>query len=188
MTTLVLIFNLSLSSRYLTWARTCGNVLKSNQGQTSVVFRIIFWMALRRYGNHSLRWSPVLWFPKWYSWTSEVFMRNIMESVLDDCKNQGLYIPAVCFDGQWHIIVTRTIINNLLTLRQLQKDTWKEAEKKQKSEIIKEFARLRTEFQFQYLKMALCTPLRVRERLWCRDEIINQWNKYQSCSRRSFKL
>lgn len=78
-----------------------------------------------------------------------------MESVLTDCKNQGLYIPAVCFDGQWHTIATRSIINNLLTLRQLQKDTWKEAEKRQKSEIIREFARLHTEFQFQYLKMAL---------------------------------
>lgn len=67
-----------------------------------------------------------------------------MESVLTDCKNQGLYIPAVCFDGQWHTIATRSIINNLLTLRQLQKDTWKEAEKKQKSEIIRKFARLHT--------------------------------------------
>lgn len=74
-----------------------------------------------------------------------------MESVLTDCKNQGLYIPAVCFDGQWHTVATRSIIYNLLTLRQLQKDTWKEAE----SEIIREFARLHTEFQFQYLKMAL---------------------------------
>lgn len=69
-----------------------------------------------------------------------------MESVLTDWKNQGLYIQAVCFDGQWHTIATRFIINNLLTLRQLQKDTWKEAEKKQKSEIIREFARLHTEF------------------------------------------
>lgn len=134
-------------------------------------------MALRWYGNHSLRWSPVLWFPKWYSWTSEVFMRNIMESVLDDCKNQGLYIPAVCFDGQWHIIATRSIINNLLTLRQLQKDTWKEAEKKHKSEIIKEFARLRTEFRFQYLKMTLWfAPTAVYAIKSKRKIMVSRWN------------
>lgn len=73
-----------------------------------------------------------------------------MESVLDDCINQGLYIPAVCFDGQWHTIATRSIINLPFTLLQLKKDNWKEAEKKQNSEIIIEFAVLNTEFQCHF--------------------------------------
>lgn len=81
-----------------------------------------------------------------------------MESVLDDCKNQGLNIPAVCFDGQWHTITTRSIINFPLTLLQQPNDTWKEAEKKQKSEIIKEFANLNTEFQFHFENgVMICT-------------------------------
>lgn len=45
-----------------------------------------------------------------------------------------------------------------LTLLQLQKDTWKEAEKKQKSEIINEFAGLNTEFQFHFENgVMICT-------------------------------
>lgn len=149
-------------------------------------------MALRWYGNHSLRWSPVHWFPKGYNRT-EVFMRNIMESVLTDCKNQGLYIPAVCFDGQWHTIATRSIINNLLTLRQLQ--TPGKRLRRNKSRKSSESLLAYTQnFSFNIWKLRYdlhqrrCTPLRVRERLWCRDEIINQWNIYQSCARRSFKL
>lgn len=104
-----------------------------------------------------MRWFPVNWFPKGYSLITEV-MSNIIESVLDDCKNQGLYILAVCFDGHWHRIATRTIINFPFTLLQLQKDTWKDAEKKQKSEIIKKFAGLNTEFQFHFENgVMICT-------------------------------
>ena len=100
----------------------------------------------RCYNKSALRWAPINWFPKGYSLTSEV-MREIMESVLNECKERGLHVPAISFDGQWHNISTRSLHGEPLTLLQLLRDTWKEAEQRQKSEIVKEFSELNKDVQ-----------------------------------------
>ena len=98
----------------------------------------------RIYEKSSLRWTPINWFPKGYSLSTDV-MRKIMENVLNECKKHGVHVPAISFDGQWHNISTRSVHNDPLTILQLIKDVWKEAEKKQKSELVKYFSALNKE-------------------------------------------
>lgn len=57
-------------------------------------------------------------------------MRLIVEEVHKKCHVHGIHIPCQSFDGQWHGLVTRTKDGCPLTILQLQKDVWKEAEQK----------------------------------------------------------
>ena len=95
----------------------------------------------RNWSKNPLRWAPVCWFPKGYSLTTET-LRNLLEHVQTLCKEAGLHIPAISFDGQWHNVAVRGIDNQPMTLLQLQKDVWRETEKMQKSTIVQKFTQL----------------------------------------------
>lgn len=66
----------------------------------------------------------------------------MLEQVHTECHKAGIHIPAVSFDGQWHNIVTRSASGKPLTIYQLQKDVWQEAERTSKSDIIKVLSNL----------------------------------------------
>ena len=85
--------------------------------------------------------APLCWFPKGYSLSTDV-MRNIAEEVLNMCYEKSLHVPAQSFDGQFHNLVVRSIKKEPLTLLQLQKDTWTDAQKTQKSEMVNAFSKL----------------------------------------------
>ncbi|KAJ8309057.1 hypothetical protein KUTeg_013931 [Tegillarca granosa] len=102
----------------------------------------------RNWAKDSLRWSPVCWFPKGPSLTSET-LRKIVEKVHDDCHSAVIHIPAESFDGQWHNIVVRTFCNKPLTLFQLKRDFWSEVQKLNKADIIKEFSQLNKDVKLQ---------------------------------------
>lgn len=53
-------------------------------------------------------------------------MRSMIDQVLQECYDRGLYIPIVSFDGQWSNIAIRDRKGNALTLLQLQKDVQRE--------------------------------------------------------------
>ena len=95
----------------------------------------------RNWSKNHLRWAPVCWFPKGYSLTTEK-LRNLLEHVQTLCKEAGLHIPAISFDGQCHNVAVRGIDNQPMTLLQLQKDVWRETEKMQKSTIVQKLAQL----------------------------------------------
>jgi hypothetical protein len=84
---------------------------------------------------------PVCWFPKGGSLDTST-MRKIVECVMNSCKEKGLYVPALSFDGQWHCIAIRDETEAPLTTLQLQKDVWNKVEKKSKRDIITEFCDL----------------------------------------------
>jgi hypothetical protein len=90
----------------------------------------------RTWSKNPFRWAPINWFPKGYSLNGET-MRKILTSVQNKCYQRGVHVPAISFDGQWHNFAVRSQGNHPLTLLQLQKDVWKEAEKTQKSEIVR---------------------------------------------------
>ncbi|CAG2221722.1 unnamed protein product [Mytilus edulis] len=90
----------------------------------------------RNWSKNPFRWAPVCWFPKGYS-ISTVTVRKVLEQVHTECHKAGIHIPAVSFDGQWHNIVTRSASGKPITIYQLQKDVWQEAERTSKSDIIK---------------------------------------------------
>lgn len=69
-------------------------------------------------------------------------MRLIVEEVHKKCHVHGIHIPCQSFDGQCHGLVTRTNDGCPLTILQLQKDVWKEAEQKKKNENIAFFKQM----------------------------------------------
>ncbi|KAH3864844.1 hypothetical protein DPMN_027873 [Dreissena polymorpha] len=81
--------------------------------------------------------APVCWFTKGYSLDCST-MRMIAEHVMNECKKAGIHIPAVSFDGQWHVLSVRDDNDKPLTVLQLHKDVWREVEKKKKLDILKE--------------------------------------------------
>lgn len=95
----------------------------------------------RSWEKNQIRRAPVCWFPKGYSLSTEN-MRLIVEEVHKKCHSHGIHIPCQSFDGQWHGLVTRTKDGCPLTILQLQKDVWKEAEQKKKNEIIAYFKQM----------------------------------------------
>ncbi|KAH3847300.1 hypothetical protein DPMN_089620 [Dreissena polymorpha] len=78
-------------------------------------------------------------------------MRTIAEHVMNECRNAGIHIPAVSFDGQWHVLSVRDDNDKPLTVLQLQKDVWREVEKK-KVDIVKELKDLNKNPQLEVLK------------------------------------
>ena len=71
----------------------------------------------RTWNKNTIRWSPIVWFPKCYSLKTET-MRLIDEEVLDACFAAGLHVPATSFDGQWHNVAVRSFEGKPLTLFQ----------------------------------------------------------------------
>ncbi|CAC5359138.1 unnamed protein product [Mytilus coruscus] len=71
-------------------------------------------------------------------------MRGIAERVLDECKEQSLHVPLIAFDGQWHTIAFRSVVEEPLTRLQIHKDVSKSSEKTPTANtcIIKEFSGL----------------------------------------------
>ena len=90
----------------------------------------------RKWGKDTAHSVPVCWFPKGYS-LDTITMRNILEPVLDTCKQAKIHVPAISFDGQWHNIAVRDVNEKPLTMLQLQKDVWKRVEKMPKRDILK---------------------------------------------------
>ncbi|KAK7507914.1 hypothetical protein BaRGS_00000879 [Batillaria attramentaria] len=88
----------------------------------------------RREQQHSV---PVAYALKGYSLTSSV-LRQLIDEVLKRCFERGLYVPAVSFDGQWASASVRTKNGDPLTLLQLQKDVYKEAQKTTKSDMLRQ--------------------------------------------------
>ena len=95
----------------------------------------------RGWEKNSIKSAPVCWFPKGYSLQTDT-LRKVAEEVHSTCQNARIHVPAQSFDGQWHTIAVRSIDGRPLTILQLQKDVWKEAERMQKSMIIKEMRKL----------------------------------------------
>lgn len=95
----------------------------------------------RSWEKNSIKSAPVCWFPKGYSLQTET-LRKVAEEVHSNCHNARIHVPAQSFDGQWHTIVVRSIAGRPLTILQLQKDVWKEAERMQKSMIVKAMRKL----------------------------------------------
>ncbi|XP_060581747.1 uncharacterized protein LOC132738297 [Ruditapes philippinarum] len=108
----------------------------------------------RAWAVEKVRWSPVCWFPKGYSLTTET-VRKIMEKVLDECKSVGIHVPACSFDGQWHNIGVRTCTGKPLTVLQLQKDVWVEVQKMSKSSIEKELKSIKIKPQWHKVNGSL---------------------------------
>ncbi|VDI45018.1 Hypothetical predicted protein [Mytilus galloprovincialis] len=113
--------------------------LRREKASEAVVF--LLFDLNRNWSKNQLKWAPICWFPKGYSLTSKV-MRSIAERVLDECKEQGLHVPSIAFDGQWHTIAFRSVADEPLTRLQLHRDVWKSSEKTPKADIIKEFSGL----------------------------------------------
>ncbi|KAH3717370.1 hypothetical protein DPMN_060156 [Dreissena polymorpha] len=95
--------------------------------------------------------ASVCWFTKGYSLDCST-MRTIAEHVMNECKKAGIHIPAVSFDGQWHVLSVRDDNDKPLTVLQLQKDVWREVEKKKKLDILKELKDLNKNPQWDVLK------------------------------------
>ena len=83
--------------------------------------------------------SPVAYAFKGYSMRSDV-MRNMIECVLQECYERGLYTPVVSFDGQWFSLAIRDSSGKPLTMLQLQKDVNAEAKRKSKNDANKLYA------------------------------------------------
>ncbi|CAG2203301.1 unnamed protein product [Mytilus edulis] len=113
--------------------------LRREKASEAVVF--LLFDLNRNWSKNQLKWAPICWFPKGYSLTSKV-MRSIAERVLDECKEQGLHVPSIAFDGQWHTIAFKSVADEPLTRLQLHRDVWKSSEKTPKADIIKEFSGL----------------------------------------------
>ena len=92
----------------------------------------------RSWEKDQIRCAPVCWFPKGYSLSTEN-LRQIVEEVHTQCHRNGIHTPCQSFDGQWHVLVTRTKDGKPSTLFQLQKDVWKEVEQMRKNDIMAEF-------------------------------------------------
>lgn len=78
---------------------------------------------------------PIAYAFKGYSLKTEV-MRNMIERVLNECYQHGLYTPVISFDGQWYCIAVRDKDGKPLTVLQLQKDTFSEAKRETKASIV----------------------------------------------------
>ena len=111
----------------------------------------------RLWTKDSIKCSPVCWFPKGYSLKTET-LRSVSEDVHNRCHEAGIHIPAESFDGQWHNLVVRSVEGQPLTVLQLQKDVWREAERTKKSDIINFFKNLNKvpEFEREFGKL-ICT-------------------------------
>ena len=75
----------------------------------------------RSWEKDQIRCAPVCWFPKGYSLSTEN-LRQIVEEVHTQCHRNGIHIPCQSFDGQWHVLVTRTKDGKPSNLFQLQND------------------------------------------------------------------
>lgn len=95
----------------------------------------------RSWDRQKSRSALVACFPKGYSLDCET-MRGISELVYNTCHMNGLHITCQSFDGQWHVLVVRSVDNKPLTLYQLQRELWKEVEKRNKKDIMSELKSL----------------------------------------------
>lgn len=111
----------------------------------------------RLWTKDSIKCAPVCWFPKGYSLNTET-LRRVSQDVHNRCHEAGIHIPAESFDGQWHNLVVRSVMGQPLTVLQLQKDVWREAERTKKSDIIRTFKDLNKvpEYERECGKM-ICT-------------------------------
>lgn len=78
---------------------------------------------------------PISYGLKGYNMNSDS-MRSMIDQVLQECYDRGLYIPIVSFDGQWSNIAIRDRKGNALTRLQLQKDVYNDAKKEKKATIL----------------------------------------------------
>ncbi|KAH3724879.1 hypothetical protein DPMN_050706 [Dreissena polymorpha] len=79
-------------------------------------------------------------------------MKRIAEHVLNVCHDAEIHIPAISFDGKWHLLAVRDANNKPLTKLQLQKDIWKEIEGKKKQEVLAELKVLNKQPDWEILK------------------------------------
>ena len=113
--------------------------LKREKGSEAVVF--LSCDLDRRWDENKIRCAPICWFTKGYSLDTET-MRRILEAVLNACFMEGMHVPAISFDEQWHNIAVRESNGLPLTLLQLQKDVCKSVESMSKRSIMKEIESL----------------------------------------------
>lgn len=90
----------------------------------------------REYKAEQLHSIPIAYGLKGYSMPTTT-LRCMIEQVLSECKQRGLYVPVCSFDGQWCRLVVRDREENPLTVLQLQKDVYASVRKMSKGEIIK---------------------------------------------------
>ena len=101
---------------------------------------VLVWIATdldRIADSEGTRTLPICYAMKGYSLSNAVFREMHLE-VLQSLHASGIYTPISSSDGQWHRVAVRDEQDQPLTLLQLQKDTFQEAKKMQKSAILKE--------------------------------------------------
>ena len=84
---------------------------------------------------------PVAYGLKGYSLPTTT-IRKMIEFVLKECWDKGLYTPICCFDGQWSHMAVRDGEENPLTILQLQKTVFSSVKRLSKSEIIRNISAL----------------------------------------------
>ena len=92
--------------------------------------------------NKDRQWSPelpnslpVAFGLKDYKFSTEN-LRNATNYVLENCKERGIEIPLLAFDGQWYSLLVRDDYGNPLTKLQLQKDVWTEVNRLKRDIIV----------------------------------------------------
>ena len=74
---------------------------------------------------------PIAYGMSGYSTTTQS-VRSILYELVDICKDAGLHVPVLAFDGQFYKLAVRDENDYPLTLLQLMKDTWRKATKMNK--------------------------------------------------------
>ena len=89
----------------------------------------------REKSANGIEQTPIAYAMKGSSLSTNV-MRNLIEKVLDECKERNVSILCECCDGQWWKNVFCDIDGNPLTRMQYQKQVWNEVLQIKKNEII----------------------------------------------------
>ena len=90
----------------------------------------------REYKTEQLHSIPIAYGLKGYSMSTDT-LRSMIEDVLRHCKERGLYVPVVSFDGQWCRLSVRDHDGAPLTVLQLQKTIFAAVRRISKTALIK---------------------------------------------------
>lgn len=107
----------------------------------------------RNYREEEFHSVPIAFGLKGYSLSNKV-MREMMEYVLLECHNRGLYTPVCSFDGQWYRMTVHDQNDSPLTLLQLQKEIWDCVKKLAKKDILKEITSANVVSVSDYLSLS----------------------------------
>jgi hypothetical protein len=122
-------------SEIITAIRSC--ISEWRQISRKKATEVLVWLLQdtdRQWNEECLHSCPVAYAMRGPSLDS-VTMRAMNDSVIRACHEKGVRIVGMSIDGQWEKLVTRDASEKPLTLIQLQKDVWNEANSQSKQSL-----------------------------------------------------